>query len=99
MVSILSSDLGRLLYSTYIGGTGDEMARACCFGADGTLYVGGVTTSRDFPVRNAFQSKYGGDPGFGSIPNGGKFPVGWGNGDCWLAKFKLIPAGGTKPAK
>ena len=92
IVSILSSDLSRLLYSTYIGGTGDEMARACCFGPDGTLYVGGVTTSRDFPLKNAYQGKYGGDPGFGSVPNGGQFPVGWGNGDCWLAKFRPAPA-------
>ncbi|MBL7223851.1 MAG: SBBP repeat-containing protein [Candidatus Brocadiae bacterium] len=87
IVSILSNDLSMLLYSSYVGGTGDDMARACCFGADGTLYVGGVTTSRDFPVKNAWQEKYGGDPGFGSVPNGGKFPVGWGNGDCWVAKF------------
>ncbi len=90
IVSILSNDLSTLRYSTYIGGTGDEMARACCVGADGTLYVGGVTTSRDFPVKNAYQEKYGGDPGFGSVPIDGKFPVGWGNGDCWLAKFQRL---------
>ena len=88
IVSVLSNDLGALLYSTCIGGTGDEMARACCVGADGALCVGGVTTSRDFPVKNAFQKNYGGDPGFGSIPDNGRFPVGWGNGDCWLAKFR-----------
>ncbi len=90
VVSILSNDLSTLLYSTYIGGSGDEMARACCFAAEGTLCLGGVTTSRDFPVRNAWQEKYGGDPGYGSIPNGGKFPVGWGNGDCWLAKLRPV---------
>jgi hypothetical protein len=87
VASILSSDLSTLLYSTYIGGAGDEMARACCVGRDGTLYVGGVTTSRDFPTKNAWQAKYGGDPGFGSIPSGGRWPAGWGNGDCWLTKF------------
>ncbi len=75
VTSMLSNDLSTLLYSTYIGGTGDEMARACCVGSDGTLYVGGVTTSRDFPVKNAHQEKYAGDPGFGSVPTGGKFPV------------------------
>jgi hypothetical protein len=91
-VSILSNDLSTLVYSTYIGGTGDEMARACCFGPDGTLYIGGVTTSRDFPVKNAWQEKYGGDPGFGSVPSGGQYPVGWGNGDCWVMKFQPIPA-------
>ena len=87
IVSILSNDLSTLLYSSYVGGARDDMARACCFGSDGTLYVGGVTTSRDFPVKNAWQGKYGGDPGFGSVPIGGRFPVGWGNGDCWVAKF------------
>jgi len=91
VATILSNDLSRVLYSTYIGGSGDEMARACCIGSDGTLYVGGVTTSRDFPVKNAYQKTYGGDPGFGSAPNNGRFPVGWGNGDCWLAKFRLNP--------
>jgi len=96
IVSVLSNDLSKLLYSTYIGGTGDEMARACCFGPDGTLYVGGVTTSRDFPTKNAWQKKYGGDPGFGSVPNGGQYPVGWGNGDCWVAKFRPVNVAGTR---
>jgi hypothetical protein len=96
IASVLSNDLGTLVYSTYIGGTGDDMARACCVGADGALYVGGVTTSRDFPVKNACQPKYGGDPGYGSAPNGGQFPVGWGNGDCWIVKLR--PAGLQKPA-
>ena len=91
VATILSNDLSRVLYSTYIGGSGDEMARACCIGTDGTLYVGGVTTSRDFPVKNACQKTYGGDPGFGSVPTNGRCPVGWGNGDCWLAKFRLNP--------
>jgi|GEM_PF-127866 len=103
IVSVLSNDLSTLVYSTCIGGTGDEMARACCVGADGTLYAGGVTTSRDFPVKNAYQEKYGGDPGYGSRPNGGQFPVGWGNGDCWIAKFRPVAPQGsaasqTKPA-
>ena len=86
-------------YSTYIGGSGDDMARACFVGADGTLYAGGVTTSRDFPVKDAYQAKYGGDPGYGSVPNNGKFPAGWGNGDCWLAKLRhLTNTGESTPA-
>ena len=91
--------MSKLVDSSYLGGTGDEMARACFLGSDGALYVGGVTTSRDFPTKNAHQEKYGGDPGFGSAPNGGKFPVGWGNGDCWLARFQLIPAARNVEAK
>ncbi len=93
VVSVLSNDLRTLRYSSYIGGSGDEMARACCVGQDGTSYVGGVTTSRDFPTKNAWQAKYGGDPGFGSTPNGGVAPVGWGNGDCWVTKFRPGSAG------
>jgi hypothetical protein len=89
-VSMLSNDLSRLIYSSYIGGSGDDMARACCVGSDGILYVAGVTTSKDFPVTNAYQGTYGGDPGFGSVPNGGRFPVGWGNGDGWVCKFRPI---------
>jgi hypothetical protein len=97
VVSMLSGDLRTLLYSTYLGGSGDEMARAVHVTPDGTLYVGGVTTSRNFPTKNAFQKTYAGDPGFGSAPNGGKFPVGWGNGDNWLAKFSLLPVGARRP--
>ncbi len=89
------SPVGKLLAATYLGENGDEMARACCVGPDGTLYAGGVTTSRDFPVQNAFQDQYGGDPGFGSVPNGGQFPVGWGDGDCWVAKLQVIKDSGT----
>jgi len=99
VVSMLSNDLRKLIYSSYMGGTGDEMARACCVGPDGTLYVGGVTTSRDFPTKNAYQERYGGDPGFGSAPNDGRFPVGWGNGDCWLAKFRPVTPGGPGPSQ
>jgi hypothetical protein len=88
VVSVLSGDLSTLLYSTYLGRSGDEMARACCVGPDGRLHVGGVTTSKDFATKNAHQGTYAGDPGFGSTPNGGVVPVDWGNGDCWLASFR-----------
>jgi len=67
----------------------------CSIGPDRTLYVGGVTTGRDFPTKNAFQGAYAGDPGFGSVPNGGRIPVGWGNGDCWVARFSPVRAGGS----
>ena len=29
---MLSNDLSRLVYSTYMGGRGDDMLRACCVG-------------------------------------------------------------------
>ncbi len=100
VVSMLSSDLGTLLYSTYVGGTGDEMARACFVGQDGTLYVGGVTTSKNFPVKNAWQPNYGGNPDWDYFkPNGGNFPACWGNGDCFIMKLRPDATAAQTPVK
>ena len=38
-----------LLYSTYLGGNGNEEARNVAIGADGSTYVTGFTSSPDFP--------------------------------------------------
>jgi len=48
-----------LAFSTYLGGTGDEGARAAlAFG--GTILVTGTTTSADFPTVDPFQASPGG---------------------------------------
>lgn len=50
-----------LLFFTWIGGTGDDFARAIAFGADGRVYITGVTDSTDFPIRGTeSQSTNGG---------------------------------------
>lgn len=51
-----------LIYSTYLGGAGDENFSGGSIAVDlaGNAYVAGDTTSTDFPLRNAFQSAYGG---------------------------------------
>ena len=36
-------------YSTFIGGSADEVGQALALGADGSVYLGGVTNSNDFP--------------------------------------------------
>ncbi len=46
----------RILYSTYLGGSGDEAGNAIAVDAQGSAYVAGSTTSNNFPVLNAFQS-------------------------------------------
>ncbi len=51
---------GILLYSTYLGGGGEDKATAIAINADGEAYLGGWTTSSDFPVRGAFQDHLGG---------------------------------------
>src|SRR5262245_58662429 len=46
---------GKILFSTYLGGSGDENATAIGLDGAGGLWVAGTTTSTDFPTRNAFQ--------------------------------------------
>jgi hypothetical protein len=51
----------RLLYSTYLGGSGDEAGDHISVDAAGNAYVNGFTSSADFPVTaGAFQTRYGG---------------------------------------
>ena len=49
---------GNVVYSTYFGGSGSEVATAAAVGADGSFYVAGSTTSADLPVTaGAYLSK------------------------------------------
>jgi limonene-1,2-epoxide hydrolase len=52
-----------LLFSTYLGGSGDDIARRLAIrgpGLPGRITVSGYTTSTDFPVVSATQARYGG---------------------------------------
>jgi hypothetical protein len=49
-----------LVYSTYLGGAGDDTGSSIAVDRNGNIYVAGVTASTNFPVKNAFQpSKVG----------------------------------------
>ncbi len=50
-----------LLYSTYLGGTGDDQAAGIAVDASGNAYVTGYTSGA-FPLAAALQSNYGGGP-------------------------------------
>jgi uncharacterized protein (TIGR03437 family) len=54
---------GGLVYSTLTGGHGDDRGVGIAVDPQGGVYVAGLTTSEDFPVRNAFQANFGGGPG------------------------------------
>ena len=56
----LSADFSDLLYSTFMGGSGDDSGRSSYLGQDGSLFMTGQTNSTDWPVLNAYQSNYGG---------------------------------------
>ncbi len=49
-----------LIYSTYLGGSGDEFPSAVTIDSTGNAYIVGGVVSTNFPVQNAFQSSKGG---------------------------------------
>ncbi len=60
-VSILAGSLARQSFSTYWGGSGSEETLTIARNRTGSaVLIGGRTTSTDFPVRNALQTRYGG---------------------------------------
>jgi beta-propeller repeat-containing protein len=57
----LSHDLSTTVYSTFLGGTGDDAGRDIAVDAGGNAYVTGFTNSTDFPTTpGAFQTAPGG---------------------------------------
>jgi hypothetical protein len=48
------------VYSTYLGGSGDDRANKIAVDSSGNAYIAGETTSSNFPTANAFQGTFGG---------------------------------------
>jgi hypothetical protein len=66
---------GRLLFSTYFGGSGRDFPEAITLDGAGNVYVSGFTQSVDLPTTpGAFQEEYNGGTAFGT-------------GDAFIAKF------------
>ena len=59
-VTKLSADGGTLIYSTYLGGSEDDLGMGIALDAAGNAYVTGGGRSADFPVAGAFQQESGG---------------------------------------
>jgi hypothetical protein len=60
-LAVFSPDGARLLFATYLGGSGEEMIRSIALGPAGEVYLVGSTSSDDFPVtKNALQTRHGG---------------------------------------
>ena len=59
-VTKLNASGSAVVYSTYIGGSGDDSGHGIAVDADGNAYVCGETASTDFPTADALQPAYGG---------------------------------------
>jgi hypothetical protein len=54
-VAKLNNAGSALLFSTYLGGSGDEQGQGVAVDGSGNTYITGFTSSTDFPTRNALQ--------------------------------------------
>jgi hypothetical protein len=59
-VAKLNSTGSALIYSTYLGGSGNDGAGGIALDRTGNAYISGSTTSTDFPTKNPLQSANGG---------------------------------------
>jgi len=59
-VSELNAAGSALVYSTYLGGSGDDFPAAIAVDSNGNAYVAGATKSTNFPTVNALQATLGG---------------------------------------
>jgi len=59
-VSFLGSSGSNLIYSTYLGGSGDDTGRGIILDTTNRIYLTGYTSSPDFPTENPYQALYGG---------------------------------------
>lgn len=69
----LSSDLSTLLFSSYLGGSGDDAAYGLDIGTNNDMYVTGGSTTNSFSYPN---------PGLNAINNGGR-------ADGYIVRFNL----------
>lgn len=62
-IAKLNATGNSLIYSTYLGGSGSELGFQIALDPLGNAYIGGYTTSTDFPTLNPYQGSYqgGGD--------------------------------------
>src|SRR6185436_2801419 len=62
-VARLNATASSLVFSTYLGGSGEDAAGAIALGGSGNIYLAGSTSSVDFPQQNALPPRFG--PQFG----------------------------------
>ena len=95
-VTKVNSSGSGLVYSTYLGGTGNDLGLGIAVDPLGNAYVVGFTYSTDFPttpgayqatnggISDAFVAKIAGDPTVGKVTGGGSIDV---TGDIGMFGF------------
>jgi hypothetical protein len=83
-VTKLNSNGSAILYSTYLGGTGDDRGVGIAVDGVGGAYVTGSTSSTNFPTRNAVQPDFHG--------GGTNNPYNY-KGDAFVAKIDTTATG------
>ena len=64
-LSRFNSSGSGLVFSTYLGGSGEDRANDLALGPDGSIHLAGYTASANFPTLNAYQGELkGGTSGF-----------------------------------
>lgn len=62
-ITKLNASLSTMLYSTYLGGAGDDLGQGIAVDGSGNAYVTGATHSNNFPATaGAAQASFGGGP-------------------------------------
>jgi hypothetical protein len=56
----VANDGSRIVFATYLGGSGADVINDLFVGQDGRIVAAGYTSSIDFPVGQSFQSSFGG---------------------------------------
>jgi hypothetical protein len=83
---------GSVVYSTYLGGGGEDGASGIAVDAQGRAYVTGSTISGDFPTASALQSSLGGHPAFRTTDGGRNWAgIGSGLNTSWVRAFAIDP--------
>ena len=76
-VTKLNSSGSGLIYSTYLGGNGDDYSRGIAVEGGGNAYVTGYTFSTNFPTLNPFQASHSGGGGL----------------DAFITKLNIVGSG------
>jgi hypothetical protein len=94
-VAMLNAAGSALIYSTYLGGSGQDVGLAIAATPSGDAYVTGQTASTDFPTANALQTTCS------SCTEGGSDTgavMGTGFGDAFVAMLTTMPGASLSPS-